>query len=340
MYTLEKARDEQETLLKEAVDAVCEDEFVNEPSFAKAPPVKDFASKCTEALHSNIAVFVLQFNTILQLLWPVVAAADKHSTLSARQEASYRAFFSLRQRADFHQAIKDLFINNIPDAMAIPHMFVQVFARYLFEKLFLRHEYVDPKPTATISAELSTKEKNALRYVAGYVTHKMPRKVQYKKESEGMRQVLQAMKRDATKDTRLNFTREWVEAQSRGGLTLVNDGTFLFFEQIEQIVRKSFPSEAAQLKRMDIRTTIPERVLSDRIIIDKWAVLCSAADDLSEHGSLIMLQLVVDFYVQIRAFSFARNIMERYKIQQKSLQKKSKGLRGDMKRAGETQTTS
>ena len=147
-----------------------------------------------------------------------------------------------------------------------------------------------------------------------------------------MELVVANMKKDSSKETRLAYTREWVETQSRGGLTLINDGTFLFFQEIEKLVRQKFPRSIAYLRSRDLREDITETALQDRTILDKWTSL-TAHSSLSEHASLVFLQLLIGFYTQIRGFSFAKNINEIFKILRKGQGKKSKGVRSTLKRA-------
>ncbi len=149
-----------------------------------------------------------------------------------------------------------------------------------------------------------------------------------------MRSAIAAMKEDhAQKDTRLNYTREWVESQSRGGLTFVNDRTYLFFYKLEEVVRSTLPTMTQHIKGIDLRVNAAKAALESRILLDKWTSIV-AAHDMSERAALVLLQILIDYYIQIRLFSFTRNIVERVKIKDKSTTKKSKGLRGTMKAGG------
>ena len=123
----------------------------------------------------------------------------------------------------------------------------------------------------------------------------------------------------------------WVESQSRGGLCLINDKAFLFFERVESIVKRKLPKTTAAIRDMDTRN-ITQDILRDRQILDRWFSVYGKTS-LSEHGGLVLLQLVVNFYVQIHGFSFAKNVMDKLKIHEKS--KKSKSLRKEMKRTSE-----
>ena len=45
-------------------------------------------------------------------------------------------------------------------------------------------------------------------------------------------------------------------------------------------------------------------------------------DELNEQSSLKMLQLTVDFYIQIRGLSFAQNVKQKFKVLSKEKNKK------------------
>ena len=335
-YTLDKVLDEKESLLFETVNDICEDDFVNAPELPETPPVKAFADSCRHAIQTStdtLAAALIQFQVVLNLLWPVIHIADRFSTPAARKDASLTAWWSLRVESSFEKAVASTFEFLIQ--REAPSMFVQMVIRILHEKLLVNHERPITEPTkAKASVKLNAKEQNALRYVCGYIVARLPRKVAKKPQKEGFMDVIANMKRDHDKDTKLNYTREWVEARSRGGLQMVNDMTFLFFQEIERCVRENFPTNIQNLRGADIRIQAAEFSLKDRVIIGKWTHIVAPAG-LPENSVLYLLQLVVDFYIQIRGFSYARNIVERYKVKTKSQEKKSKGIRKSLKRAAE-----
>ena len=325
---MDKATAEQDTLLKETVHTICTDEFVNEASFAKSPAVKSYGEKCLRQIRAGVTQ-VLQLFTVVNVLWPAVQKANSCSTATERVKAANAAFYQLRVSQDIRRTTLDFLKKLVPDA-EIPHIFFQMFIRILFEKLLLRHEEIKVKDVEKSGYNPNVKEQNALRYVAGYIVFKLPKKVLFKNEREQMEVVVNNMKEGSSKQTRLNYTKEWVEAQSRGGLCMVNDKTFLFFQKLEGIIRSELPSDTPTLKSQDLRESTTRAALENRLILDKWTTITAGAQ-LSEHATLVMLQLVVDFYVQIRLFSFTKNIVERCKIKAKDTKKKSKGLRGAMK---------
>ena len=58
------------------------------------------------------------------------------------------------------------------------------------------------------------------------------------------------------RDTRLNYTRKWVNVQAREGLVIINDVTFLFFAQLEERVWKFLPREDTELGGTHISKTV------------------------------------------------------------------------------------
>ena len=151
-----------------------------------------------------------------------------------------------------------------------------------------------------------------------------------------MRSAIAAMKEDAQKDTRLNYTCEWVERRSRGGLTFVNTCTYFFFYKLEEVVQPTLPTKTQHIKGIDLCLNASKAVLESRILLDKKTTIV-AGHDMSERAALVLLQILVDFYIQISLISFTCNIVERVKIKEKSTTPKSKGLRGTME-AGTSST--
>ena len=110
----------------------------------------------------------------------------------------------------------------------------------------------------------------------------------------------------SVEDTRLNYTKEWVMVRTRGGLCLINDTTFLLFSRIEILVKTYLPVTAHSLAYIDIRLLILEPALKDRDLLKLWDQL--VPNKLKEDTSLAILQLVIDFYTQVRGFSFSNSL--------------------------------
>ena len=161
----------QATILEEALSSVAEDEFVKEPVFEHTGPVKLFADKCLHIVRAGL--HIVTFTTILQAIWPCIEKAEKHSTGSARSEAAFRSFFQLRINREFKQTGTNFLKDLIPD-VDVPVMFLQMFVRVVFERMFLSHEAIPDKDQGENLFNPGLKEKNALRYVAGYIVSRLP----------------------------------------------------------------------------------------------------------------------------------------------------------------------
>ena len=181
----------------------------------------------------------------------------------------YREFHthSIRSRKQFNDAIVKLFQVISSTQEAVNQLFVQIFARNLFEYLMLKHEAVEQDGNRKLMKNLSKEEQNAVRYTAGYVTTRLPRKTH---KLGNLKQVFDNMTTDYDKDTRLNFSKEWVTAQTRGGLTLINDVTHLLFCQLEKLIRVNLPDNTDTLRECDFRELVAKPALQDQQLSRYW----------------------------------------------------------------------
>lgn len=331
MFTREAAQAQATETVKKVVEEVSADEFINS-TLQHASVVKQFADNCRAALSTlHVAVYAQQVLIILDLLWPAIEAANKHTVGSHRRQAMYSVFHRIRTSQVFVAAVDNLFrtVSGLPQ---VPHFFVQIFSRMFFEHLMLTHERVKGIVHAKGLENLTAKEENAVRYTAGYIVSRLPSKISKIRNCSDVHEAIKNMTQGHDKDTRLNYTKEWVSTQTRGGLTLVNDLTFLFFCQLEKLVRLHLPQTSDELRIKDIRQVISTIALLDNKLNDYWDQLTRGCV-IDENSSLRFFQLVIDFYTQVRGFSFARVILETHKMKTNAAKKSSKGLRASLKRA-------
>ena len=85
---------------------------------------------------------------------------------------------------------------------------------------------------------------------------------------------------------------------------------------------------------MDLRVGAAKAMLSSRKILQLWEKI--SKDELSESESLKLLQLIVDFYIQIRGFSFAENIKQKFKVLAKENTKGKGSLRKGLQKASQS----
>ena len=86
---------------------------------------------------------------------------------------------------------------------------------------------------------LTFEEKNALRYVAGYVCRKIRTNLE-KSSLEGKDEMIFCVMSFAGDEDDDSCTEVWMDAVDRGGLWHQNDATFMFFMVTEKVARRFF----------------------------------------------------------------------------------------------------
>ncbi|XP_072022039.1 uncharacterized protein [Amphiura filiformis] len=233
-FTLEKATSASEEILSEVITQMDSNEMVNEETFEHAPAVKHVTSVCRAALRERTYGVTLwtQFTAILTLLWPSIRASERLSLGSQRRQAMQQSFHSFRNTPVFRQAISNL-CDQLCGIANPPIFFLQMFGRMLFQNLTLRHEQIPPQDQPATIRKFDAIEENALRYTSGYMAKALPNKIAHMSSGKAqMQQVIDNMTKGSNKETRLSYTKEWVTSQTRGGLKIVNDLTYLFFPTV------------------------------------------------------------------------------------------------------------
>ena len=243
----------------------------------------------------------LLFASVVQLLWPAIAAGNSLVQSSKRKQAmrqKYRQIVAADDNACYNAVVR--LFTSLCSVSHLPHMFVTKFTRLLFERMMVKHEHIPGEATQGNQQQRLTKDEEVvMRYVGGYVVFKLPRKV---KTIPNLEAVTRNMTSGADKDTKLSYTKEWIGLQNRGRLCQINDLAFLFFVELELTVRATFPETAEGLRQVDLRVGTATAMLSSRKVLQLWENIVQ--DELDEHYSLKVLQLIVDFYIQIRGFSY------------------------------------
>ena len=185
------------------------------------------------------------------------------------------------------------------------------------------------------AAELSDNDLNALRYVAGYVPWKLRQK--FKKalckhpNRKAFLVCLEKMSEDSEEeddDSYMEYTKKWIRTIDRGGLFRVNDEVYLFFHEIERMVRK-FVVKLVNQSTQQEKQEIVDEIVSDDDIQFHWSVI---SVDLDHHVGEQLLQEIVQLWLTIRGFSTAGAFVEQYKQITKKSTKKSTSLRKGLKR--------
>ncbi len=116
-----------------------------------------------------------------------------------------------------------------------------------------------------------------------------------------------------------------VSLVDRGGLWHVTNVTFMFFCAIEEVLRYHLTVSAISELSSGSKGAIMEAIVGN----DDVAFFCLACIE-AEEEEKELLSRIIDLWVTIRGFSFARSWMEMYKQASKKGLQRAKALRKDL----------
>ena len=177
--------------------------------------------------------------------------------------------------------------------------------------------------------ELTDKQKAGLQYVSGYVLQNLQRNIV-------KLTLLKANKRwpSLRLENWIAWTwtprnRNWFQAWTEGGLWTVTLPAFKIFLKTDEYFRQS--TSKAGLQRIDI-VGITKTSTTDSDVLANYQLIVSEADcDSYSHVQKDVLHNIVSLYIRVRSFSYAKDIVQQYKI--KAKQRKSKSLRKEISRS-------
>ena len=183
-------------------------------------------------------------------------------------------------------------------------------------------ENINPTTTA-----ISETERAGLQYLGGYVLHNL-----YKKhaktgtvESQQAMAILKAGKLDCIDDPK----QKLISSLNRGGLWSITEPAQNIFVKAEHYFRQLAPKVA--LQGIEI-IAITLKATSDSDVLSNYGLIITDAEiKPSSHVIKDVLHGIITLYVRVRSFSFARDVIEKYKIRMK--QTKGKSLRKDISRS-------
>ena len=149
---------------------------------------------------------------------------------------------------------------------------------------------------------MSHEEENVLRYVAGYIIHKV--KVQLESSKNPHKDDMIVCLIDMSGyEMNEGGTEDWINSIDRGGLWHINDQTYSLFYAIEE-VRKYFQPECAS-KLQNSKKEITETILQSVDVQFHWSML---SVDVDEAVGSQLLHMIITLYTTVRGFSFARSM--------------------------------
>ena len=181
---------------------------------------------------------------------------------------------------------------------------------------------------ADCNLNLSDREKAGLQYIGeyAYVLQKIHNRHRAKasRKSQQAQAVLKAGKSDKN-----DSTQQLEEIVNRGGLWSISEPSQIIFLKTEQYFRRA--TSTPGLTKVDI-AGIAQESISDCDVLSNYNLIFAEAElEPDKHVEKDVLHNIVSLYVRVRAFSFAKDIIQRYKI--KSKQTKAKSLRKEISRS-------
>ena len=121
-------------------------------------------------------------------------------------------------------------------------------------------------------------------------------------------------------------TETWLNMIDRGGLWHVNDQTYSLFNIMEDEIRRFFTLSANRLKGT-MKAAAVEAILKSEDLLFEWCIIAAEADD---NVATTVLHQIVELYVTIRGFAFAKSCLEMYKQAHKKTLQKKRALRSEL----------
>jgi len=171
--------------------------------------------------------------------------------------------------------------------------------------------------------QLTTEEANALRYAAGYVCHKLIKKLEM--SSTDRRFELISLLTNLTGGEGDGTAEDWTNLLDRGGLCHINEDTYMFFVAMEEEVQLNL--QALQVKTIgqdNLKKKLLDSIAANENVLYYWSLL---TEDVNDNDATKAFSMISNLWVTIRKLTFVSAWMELHKqALQKGLQK-SQALR-------------
>ena len=115
-------------------------------------------------------------------------------------------------------------------------------------------------------------------------------------------------------DLTTDSSADWTNQITRGGLKLVNNKTYQFFHAIEVKVRQHFNMTSAPTLTAGFKAALLETVKADDDVLFHWEIIAVEWEEGEEQA---LLHMIIDLWITIRGFSFAKSWLEMYKQEKK-----------------------
>lgn len=252
-----------------------------------------------------------------------------------KKECMWSSFHQLAITTEYKQEWKEFF--RMSFHVNPPISFVQFITDRVFKEL-VKMEFSIVHPNSSDRTKpLTFEERNALRYVAGYILRKIRMKLETSSLPHKDALILCIMEFSGDEEREWE-TEAWVNNIDRGGLWHISDITYDLFYAIEEVVRNVYTIDSAM--NLPSKDDLIKDIITNDEVLFQWCLVTSSTEGSADEQLASLLKMIIDLYVTIRGFAFASSCLELYKQAKKKTLQKTKPLRSklaqsDSKQQGE-----
>lgn len=175
-----------------------------------------------------------EFLTALQgqLKTCLVSTATK---LSTRKERMWELFFKLRSSSKFIELWKEFLVRCGTDSKPAVYQHI---TDIIFKDIVSKHFAVTVQTEGSVQVQLDYNERNALRYVGGYVTRVLHTRLKKSKDVK-KRELCACLTEmnDVDPDEMCDDSDDWMKSVDRGGLKHITNMVYMLFVSVELVIR-------------------------------------------------------------------------------------------------------
>ena len=310
-------------MLRAAVESILEDDSFKLPSpHAKAAleTANQLVTWLKDDEHQQEFIkFSQELTSSLQTCFESQAASMK-----TRREKMWRTYHCLRTSTNF-KAKWTTFIAKFTSTKPNPAFYQYVTDIFFREIIKIKFPTNEHQVSSGPKSQLTVEEANALHYAAGYVCHKLRKRLESSSNPQKEELVLLIM--DLCEDDASDDTENWTSMIDRGGLFHVSETTYTLFHAMEEEVCDHLRKTPAHKITDGFKQKLLSSIASNEDVLFYWSMLSADAD---EEDAQTLLKMIIELWTTIRGFAYVSSWIELYKQTSKKTIQRSKALRRNL----------